>query len=651
MERCHTPKTRDPKSLTRADMAFILCTLGFVVVPIIPGTKRPAIKWRSGQGGRLLSRRFVARHWRKHPDHDVAIVVGSRLIMLDADTPEAEARLHEIEEAHDIEPNLIIRTARGVHHYLRLEKGVVATMDGLDSKTNPTAIDIRTGESLAIVPPSTGKSFELLEALSVEDLPAASQAFVAAIERNNRPPPPLVPTPPPPKQTLPHITFPGANLKLIASQLAALDPDLGYNDWIKVGMAIHHETQGSAEGLQLFNDWSARGTKYRGWADIEEKWGYMHTNRNEPITLGTLIFMAQAADAGLALPAPVVKHGSPSPKAHALLPFSLRGKSAEFKDMLQEDHFVLPGLALGGQWTVIWAPPNTGKTLLALYLLIEAIKAGDVNAETLFYINADDNFRGLQEKLEIAEEHGFHMLAPGHEEFTASDLPTLFREMAASGHAQGTVIALDTLKKFVDPMDKKQCATWGAAARLFISRGGTLITLAHVNKNRNKDGRAVQGGVSDILDDADCGYILDFANMEGDLCTVHFENKKARGAVDPEASYRYSKAYGIGYRDLLASIEPVISGAASEFSAQEQKESSIVKSIQDTLGARSLARRAVVGPVYTDTGATRREIERILDHHTVGGGGDDLWQEQRGKNNARMYSQIPPDTPADAADE
>ncbi len=132
---------------------------------------------------------------------------------------------------------------------------------------------------------------------------------------------------------------------------------------------------------------------------------------------------------------------------------------------------------------------------------------------------------------------------------------------------------------------------------------------------------------------------------------MRFENKKSRGAVAAEASYRYSKARGIAYRDLLASIEPVLSSATSAFSAQEQQESKIVKSIQDTLGERSLARSAVIGPVYVSTGATRREIERILDRHTVGGGGDDLWQEQPGKNNSRMYSLVSPDKPADTADE
>lgn len=40
------------------------------------------------------------------------------------------------------------------------------------------------------------------------------------------------------------------------------DPDLPYNEWVKVGARIHHETQGSDEGARLFDMWSQRGKKY-----------------------------------------------------------------------------------------------------------------------------------------------------------------------------------------------------------------------------------------------------------------------------------------------------------------------------------------------------------------------------------------------------
>jgi hypothetical protein len=40
------------------------------------------------------------------------------------------------------------------------------------------------------------------------------------------------------------------------------DPDGPYDDWVAVGMALHDATQGSPEGLILWDEWSRRGKKY-----------------------------------------------------------------------------------------------------------------------------------------------------------------------------------------------------------------------------------------------------------------------------------------------------------------------------------------------------------------------------------------------------
>jgi len=62
-------------------------------------------------------------------------------------------------------------------------------------------------------------------------------------------------------------------------------------------------------------------------------------------------------------------------------------------------------LAIFGQSTIFYAKPNAGKTLMVIYLLKESIKAGKINGEDVFYINADDTYRGLVQKLMIAEKY------------------------------------------------------------------------------------------------------------------------------------------------------------------------------------------------------------------------------------------------------
>ena len=75
------------------------------------------------------------------------------------------------------------------------------------------------------------------------------------------------------------------------------------------------------------------------------------------------------------------KNGQTKPTENATFSFSqfsLNGKSAVMREKMLTDTFVLDNIAILGQATVIYAKPNTGKTLLVMKMLIESIKAGRV---------------------------------------------------------------------------------------------------------------------------------------------------------------------------------------------------------------------------------------------------------------------------------
>lgn len=81
----------------------------------------------------------------------------------------------------------------------------------------------------------------------------------------------------------------------LALVLNGLDPDAGYNDWIAVGMALHHETEGRPEGLALWNEWSAAGSKYKGLGDLELHWRSFRLDHANPKTLASLRVETPAA--------------------------------------------------------------------------------------------------------------------------------------------------------------------------------------------------------------------------------------------------------------------------------------------------------------------------------------------------------------------
>jgi hypothetical protein len=80
----------------------------------------------------------------------------------------------------------------------------------------------------------------------------------------------------------------GAAPAEIQELLDAQDPDTDYDTWLKVGMALHHETQGSNEGLTFWDAWSAKGSKYKGRADLDPHWRSFKRDATNPVTLGSL---------------------------------------------------------------------------------------------------------------------------------------------------------------------------------------------------------------------------------------------------------------------------------------------------------------------------------------------------------------------------
>lgn len=84
----------------------------------------------------------------------------------------------------------------------------------------------------------------------------------------------------------------GQDADLAELALRRLDPDLAYDEWVRVGMALHARFP-DAGGLALWDAWSARGEKYPGTRTLERHWASFHAGRG--VGFGTLIAMARRA--------------------------------------------------------------------------------------------------------------------------------------------------------------------------------------------------------------------------------------------------------------------------------------------------------------------------------------------------------------------
>lgn len=74
--------------------------------------------------------------------------------------------------------------------------------------------------------------------------------------------------------------------------LAKLNPDMPREDWVRVGMALHHECNGGSDGLALWDEWSAGGGKYPSSEALQAQWDSFTRRANSgkrPVTMATVI--------------------------------------------------------------------------------------------------------------------------------------------------------------------------------------------------------------------------------------------------------------------------------------------------------------------------------------------------------------------------
>lgn len=101
------------------------------------------------------------------------------------------------------------------------------------------------------------------------------------------------------------------------------DPDAPYmsksiseGSWMGAGMALHHECEGDRRGLDLWDEYSARGLKYAGRELLESKWfGFGKESGRAVTTARWLRTVAEARSNGLAIDANAFSDLTAPPKA------------------------------------------------------------------------------------------------------------------------------------------------------------------------------------------------------------------------------------------------------------------------------------------------------------------------------------------------
>lgn len=445
-------------------------------------------------------------------------------------------------------------------------------------------------------------------------------------------------------------------LPVLVKLLDAIAPDCPYPDWLSVLMGIFYETGGSDAGLELADSWSSKGKSYKSRAEIEAKWRSFRGNVANPVTVATLVARARDAGANIgsilhgdfqrcetvvihAPEAPVAQ--KPATKASPLMKYSLIGQAAKYEALAQAATPILGDLCLRGEATVWYAKHNTGKTLLFLHMASEAVAQKRLAAANMFFINADDSSAGIAVKLGLTDEIGAHMLVPGQGGFKAQNLEELLLQAVRNDTARGSLVVIDTLKKFVDLMNKRQASDFANNCRQFVAAGGTLLGLAHVNKRRSDDGKAIHAGTTDILDDFDAGYIIDELPLSGHPGQkfVEFTRLKGRGGGVHSVAYTYAAEDNVSYAERLASVRLVDQDDLDGIKRveAERSDAELIDAVASCITGGTNTKIALRDAVAASAKISRRAAQKIIERYD----GDDpschRWSTSRKAHGAFCY--------------
>lgn len=361
---------------------------------------------------------------------------------------------------------------------------------------SPAAFELRCGTTKGLsvqdvlpptIHPDTGKPYEWIG--NWRTLPPIPKALLALWKSE-------VEIRPPSTDRVLQFERPGGYAS-IAAMLDRRDPNCGYDEWIKIGMAIHDATAGNSDGLAIWDDWSAPGKTYSGIADLTGHWDSFGTSTN-PVTIDSIRRSERST---------VADFEDVSSLADMLTSKPVPELEFEFLDL--EDLFkrpepdwvirgVLPEAAIG----VIYGQPSTGKTFTAVDLALcialgQAWRGRSVKQGRVLYVAAEDD-RGIQIRLAAGLAARGAAAAPIRVLPTAPILTDKAHQAAflraVKREKKPSIIFLDTLAAITPGADensgKEMGDLVGFCHKLYEATGALVMLIHHEGKT---DGRGPRG--------------------------------------------------------------------------------------------------------------------------------------------------------------
>jgi len=417
-----------PIAIHNNRQAFLdLAKAGIVVFPfrIVPNPKpgkdpikKPCINdWQNRATTDLAT---IDRWTRKWPDAMPGIPMGPRtgLAVLDIDQKNGKDGFASLRalgfDPDTLSPVMVQSPSGSLHAYFRWPEGMGNSARGL-----PWGVDVRGEGGYVAAPGAThkGGTYCLLSGSLTDDMKLWPEALMPRLKAKEA------------GQGEPT----GLPFPIIKAALMALPNDgdafASRDDWLRIGMALHAETDGSEEGLEAFQEWSAPHDSYDEGA-TQAAWESFHAGGG--VTGWTIIHDAES----YGWRDPVVTHllwlsdfdNLMTAEEEAEIDALVRGPSEDQPRTLfrpaselagqpvKPRLWLVPDLIPAGDITMLGGDGGTGKSLLALQLAVATATKGEWIGQSIgtpgkvMFLSAEDDLDELHRRLEaICDSEGIGM--------------------------------------------------------------------------------------------------------------------------------------------------------------------------------------------------------------------------------------------------
>lgn len=316
----------------------------------------------------------------------------------------------------------------------------------------------------------------------------------------------------------------GLSVAQMEELLSVLDADMQREDWVRVGMALHHETEGDDSGFYLWDDWSQNGEKYPSEESLRTQWDSFERRKgsgHRQVTMASVMKMAKEAGAP-STPRPTLA-ATVDDLRTAMSAVAATPASGMFTPEEYTGRFPIMSLATSvvlqpGGWriknvlpdrglAVLFGASGSGKTFIAIdmaYAIARGVAwRGNRTAKGRVLIVAAEGSRGMSKRLKAYADYydldpnevdiGLLVVPPNF--LLSEDVTDLAGAIAASGGAD--VIIVDTMAQVTPGANENSSEDVGLAlgnARALEDATEALIVMVdHSGKDASKGVRGWSG--------------------------------------------------------------------------------------------------------------------------------------------------------------